>query len=97
MAENLATTTGTITVLKRELEWLKKHAEYKVGGWFCRHSGKEIIMIPVVHSIHEDGSSMSGNKTETVFHLYCPNCETEPNFQPNSPVERDELTEVKNG
>ena len=95
--ETTEKSSGIITILKSEYDWLQDHASFKDGVWRCDITDAEIIMKPVQHPIWENGVEPIGRETKTVYHLYCPRCQKEPEFTPGSPIERDDLIEAPNG
>lgn len=47
----IQTAPSKVSIVKREREWLGQHAEYRGNQWFCKKTGKEILMVEAVHSI----------------------------------------------
>ncbi|MGC9611004.1 MAG: hypothetical protein ABSE68_02175 [Minisyncoccia bacterium] len=96
--EEVQVAPSQVRILKTERKWLGEHAEYR-AGWYCKKTGAEILMVPAVHSIWQDGPGpcAGDGETQTVFHLYCPDCEKEPEFEYGSPVQADDLMFAQNG
>ncbi len=94
----IQTAPGQVTIVKKEREWLGRHAVYKRNKWVCKKTGAGIIMVQATHTIWEDGPGpCAGSGTRTVFHMYCPKHQKEPQFRYGSPIHANELMEAANG
>lgn len=94
--ETIEKISSPITILSGERKWLLEHASFINGFRLCDITGAKIIMKEAQHSVWENGVVPAGRDTATVFHLYCPGCQNEPEFTPGSPIERDELMSLNN-
>lgn len=100
MAEETLKAPSVVTLVKEEKGWLKKHAVWKNNQWYCKKTGKKILMVVAAHTIWEDdgpGPCAGSGEVRDVFHIYCPACQKKPEFTYGDPIMRSEIMENKNG
>lgn len=97
---HVKTSPRQIRIVNSEHAWLKNHAEYRGGQWYCKKTGAPIQMIEAFHSLWESdapGPCAGSGQTVEVFHIYCPRCQRKPAFAFGSPIQEKELLDAENG
>jgi hypothetical protein len=94
------TKEGTMHALKRQMNWLQKHAKKAVTkgkkGWKCRKTGRWIQSASVYRSFLLHRDFPSGKEVRVVEHLFCPGCNPEPKLpRPGSPVYETDLVTIQ--
>lgn len=77
--------------IKKEVAWLKEHAEQALDDvWNCKISGEPIMEKHI-------GRSHGSGEVVSVGHLYCPYCEPNKTFpQDGTPIDyENEVIELK--
>ncbi len=76
--------------------WVERHADLRDDGWYCKRTGRAIMVSVIGRSIHQFPRQMAGDgRVIPVGHLHCPGCS--PDWQPpeyGKPITESELAET---